>query len=112
MSINFGKYDQLIDIESYTQTRNSSGDAVRSYSTLYGNIWAKVTPSGGTESNQSNEKTASIVIDVEVRATGLTLNETMRIVWRDKTFNIDSIDEFGSRLNEGYKIRAIAKDND
>jgi SPP1 family predicted phage head-tail adaptor len=112
MSINFGKYDQLINIESYTETRNSSGDAIRSYSTLYSSIWAKVIPAGGVESNQADEKVASIVIDVEVRATGLTLNETMRIVWRSKTFNIDSIDEFGTRLNEGYKIRAIAKDND
>lgn len=111
MSINFGKYDQRIVIQNYTETRNSSGDAIRTYATLY-TVWAKVVPFGGTESNQNSEKTASIVIDIEVRATGLTLNETMRVVWRGKTFNIDSIDEFGSRLNEGYKIRAIAKDND
>ena len=111
MPINFGKYDQRVIIQSYSETRNSSGDAIRTYATLY-TLWAKVIPVGGTESNQANEKTASIVIDIEVRATGLTLNETMRLVWRGKTFNIDSIDEFGSRLNEGYKIRAIAKDND
>jgi head-tail adaptor len=111
MSINFGKYDQEITIQSYTETRGADGSAIRTYSTLY-SVWAKVTPSGGTESDQSDEKVASIVIDVEVRATGLTLNETMRLVWRSKTFNIDSIDEFGTRLNEGYKIRAIAKDND
>jgi hypothetical protein len=36
----------------------------------------------------------------------------MRLTWRGKTFNITSIDEFGARLNEGLKIRAIAKDND
>jgi len=78
MSINFGKYDQRVEILNYTQT----------------------------------QKVANIIIDVDVRATGLTLNETMRMTWRGKTFNITSIDEFGSRLNEGYKIRGTAKDND
>ena len=110
MGINFGKYDQSIVIKSYTETRAADNSVIRAYATLY-SLWAKVTPTGGTESQQSDEKTASIVIDCEVRATGLTLNETMRIVWRGNTFNITSIDEFGSRLNEGYKIRGVAKDN-
>lgn len=108
--INFGKYDQRIVVQSYTESRNADGFAVRTYSTLY-TIWAKVTPSGGTESQESDERVANIIIDVEVRATGLTLNETMRLVWRGKTFQIISIDEFGTRLNEGYAIRAVAKDN-
>ena len=111
MPINFGKYDQSIVVQSYSQTRAADGSAIRTYSTLY-TLWAKVIPTGGSESQQSEEKVANIAIDVEVRATGLTLNETMRIVWRSKTYNIVSIDEFGSRLNEGYKIRALAKDND
>lgn len=110
MGINFGKYDQRIVIQSYAESRGADGSAIRTYSTLY-TLWAKVIPIGGSEGQQSDEKMASIIIDVEVRATGLTLNETMRIVWRNNTFNITSIDEFGSRLNEGYKIRAIAKDN-
>lgn len=110
MPINFGKYDQQITIQSYAETRGSNGEAVRTYSTLY-SLWGKVIPAGGGESQQGDEKVAGIIIDCEIRATGLTINETMRVVWRSKTFNITSIDEFGSRLNEGYKIRAIAKDN-
>lgn len=110
MSINFGKCDQEIVIQSYVESRGANGESIWTFSTLY-SLWAKVTPSGGSESQSDEEKLASIIIDCEVRATGLTLNETMRIVWRGKTFNITSIDEFGSRLNEGYKIRAIAKDN-
>lgn len=111
MSINFGKYDQRVVIQNYTETQQSDGGVVRVYSTLY-TLWAKVTPVGGSETQQSEEKVANIIIDVDVRATGLTLNETMRMVWRGKTFNITSIDEFGTRLNEGYKIRGTAKDND
>lgn len=111
MGINFGKYDQQILILSPTSTRDSDGGVSVSYSTLY-TVWAKVTPSGGGETQQSSEKVANIIIDCEVRATGLTINETMRITWRGKVFNITSIDEFGTRLNEGYKIRGVAKDND
>jgi head-tail adaptor len=111
MSINFGKYDQRVEILNYTQTRSSDGGELRVYSVLY-TVWAKVTPVGGSETQQSDEKVANIIIDVDVRATGLTLNETMRMNWKGKTFNITSIDEFGMRLNEGYKIRGTAKDND
>lgn len=111
MGINFGKYDQKITIQSYTETRGADGSAIRAYSTLY-TVWAKVIPTGGTEVNQSDEKTATRNLDIEVRATGLTLNETMRIVWRGNIYNITEIDEFGTRLNEGYFIKAIAKDND
>lgn len=111
MGINFGKYDQRIEVLAPNGATADDGSPLWVYSTLY-NLWAKVLPIGGAEGQQSDEKVANIIIDVEVRATGLTLNETMRMVWRDKTFNITSIDEFGSRLNEGYKIRGIAKDND
>ena len=111
MPINFGKYDQTILILTPTSTRDSDGGVSVSFSTLY-TLWAKVTPSGGTETQQSSEKVASIIIDVEVRATGLTINETMRMSWRGNVFNITSVDQFGSRLNEGLKIRGVAKDND
>jgi len=95
MSINFGKYDQRVEILNYTQTRSSDGGELRVYSVLY-TLWAKVTPVGGSETQQSEEKVANII----------------SMTWRGKTFNITSIDEFGSRLNEGYKIRGTAKDND
>jgi len=112
MSLNFGKYDQLIDIKSFAEISNGNGSVTRTFTNLYTNIWAEVTPVGGSESNESDERVANISIDVKVRATGLTLNETMRIIWRGKTYNITSIDEFGSRLKEGLKIRGVAKDND
>jgi len=83
MPINFGKYDQRIVIQNYTEVNNGDGSVTRTYSTLY-TLWAMVKPIGGSETQQSDEKVANIVIDCEVRAPGLTLNETMRIVWRGK----------------------------
>jgi SPP1 family predicted phage head-tail adaptor len=109
--INFGKYDQRIEVLTPNGATANDGSPIWAYTKLY-DLWAKVTPVGGAEGQQSDEKVANIIIDVEVRATGLTITETMRLTWRDKTFNITSIDEFGARLNEGLKIRAIAKDND
>lgn len=111
MSINFGKYDQRIVIQSYAETRGADGSAVRSYSTLY-TLWANVVPTGGNEVDQSDEKVGTTMIDVRVRAKTLTLNDTMRIVWRGQTYNITNIQPFGTRLNEGYFLSAVAKDND
>ena len=108
--INFGKYDQSIVIQNYAETRGANGESIRTYSTLY-TVWAKVTPTGGSESQETEEKVATTVINVEVRATGLTINETMRIVWRNKTYNITNTQPFGTRLNEGVFLTAIAKDN-
>ena len=108
--INFGKYDQSIVIQNYAETRGANGESIRAYSTLY-TVWAKVIPTGGGESQETEEKVASIQINCEVRATGLTINETMRIVWRGNTYNITNIDPFGTRLNEGFLITAVAKDN-
>lgn len=108
--INFGKYDQQVVIQSYSESRGADGSAIRTYSTLY-TLWAQVIPTGGGESEQSDEKVANINIQVNVRAPGITLNETMRLVWRSKTFDIVSIDEFGTRLNEGYTLNCVAKDN-
>lgn len=96
----------------YTETRGANGGVIRDYSNLIATRWAKVTPVSGGETIESTEKVARILIDVELYAGGLTLDETMRIIWREKAFNITSIDEAGYVLNETLKIRAVAKDNE
>ena len=109
--MNIGKLDQRIVFQSYTETRSASGGVVRDYST-YATRWAQVMPKGGNEAQEAMEKTARRIADFIVRKNGLTLNETMRIVWRSQTFNITTIDEGGNRLNEYYLIRGVSKDND
>ena len=110
MSLNFGKFDQKITVSSYSESEGTNGESVRTYSTLY-TLWARITPGGGAETQQSNEKVSNSIIDVEVRAVGLSINETMRIGWDGKDWNITSINRNGTRLKESYLIHAISKDN-
>lgn len=105
-----GKLDQRIVFQSYTETRSASGGVVRDYST-YATRWAQVLPKGGNEAQEAMEKTARRICDFIVRKGGLTLNETMRIVWRGETFDITTIDPSGLRLNEFILIRGVSKDN-
>ena len=109
--LNFGKYDQRIVIQNYSESRGSDGSIIRAFTT-YATVWAKVKPTGGAEGEEANEKTANRIIEVEIRQGSLVIDETMRIVWRGDTYNITSIDDWGVRLRESYKIRAKAKDND
>jgi SPP1 family predicted phage head-tail adaptor len=105
-----GRLNQRITIQSYLETQNSFGEVVRTYSTLY-TRWAQVKPTGGNESIQADEKTASRVAEFTIRMQGTTINETMRIVWNDYIWEIVSIDEGGINLKEFYKIVAVSKDS-
>lgn len=106
-----GKLNQSITIQSYSETDSGNGGVTRGYST-YATTWAEVKPTGGAESQQNSEKVANIVCQFTFRQGSLSINETMRIVWRGKTFNITSIDEGGYMLNEHWIVRGVAKDNE
>lgn len=105
-----GRLNQRIIIQNYSQTQNSFGEVVRSYSTLY-TRWANVKPTGGSESIQADEKVASRIAEFTIRMQGITIDEKMRIVWNDFTWEIVSIDEGGINLKEYYKIQAVSKDS-
>ena len=108
--MNIGKLDQRIVFQSYSETRSATGGVVRDYST-YATRWAQVLLKGGNETQEAMEKTARRIADFIVRKNGLTINETMRIEWRGQVFDITTIDEGGTRLNEYYMIRGVSKDN-
>jgi len=103
-----GRLNQRITIQNYSETQNSFGEVVRTYSTLY-TRWAQVKPTGGTESIQADEKVASRVAEFTIRMQGTIINEAMRIVWNEYTWEIVSIDEGGLNLKEYYKIVAVSK---
>jgi SPP1 family predicted phage head-tail adaptor len=105
-----GRLNQRIIIQNYSETQNSFGEVVRSYSTLY-TRWAQVKPTGGNESIQADEKVASRIAEFTIRMQGTTIDEKMRIVWNDYTWEIVSIDEIGINLKEGYRITAVSKDS-
>ena len=108
--MNIGKLDQRIVFLSYSQTRSATGGVINDYST-YATRWAQVMPKGGNETQEALEKTARRIADFIVRKNGLTIDETMRIEWRGQVFDITTIDEGGTRLNEYYMIRGVSKDN-
>lgn len=110
MGINIGKYSELVTILARTETQSASGAVSYSFAST-GQVWAEVVPTGGTESNQSDEKTANRVVKFRIRKQGVTINEKMRLRWNGLEWDINSIDEFGTRLNVGYEIRAISKDS-
>jgi SPP1 family predicted phage head-tail adaptor len=105
-----GRLNQRIIIQNYSETQNSFGEVVRSYSTLY-TRWAQVKPTGGNESIQADEKVASRIAEFTIRMQGTTIDEKMRIEWNDFTWEIVSIDEIGINLKEGYRITAVSKDS-
>jgi SPP1 family predicted phage head-tail adaptor len=105
-----GRLNQRIIIQNYSETQNSFGEVVRSYSTLY-TRWAQVKPTGGSESIQADEKVASRIAEFTIRMQGTTIDEKMRIVWNSYTWEIVSIDEIGINLKEGYRITAVSKDS-
>ena len=105
-----GRLNQRIIIQNYSETQNSFGEVVRSYTTLY-TRWAQVKPTGGSESIQADEKVASRIAEFTIRMQGTTIDEKMRIVWNSYTWEIVSIDEIGINLKEGYKITAVSKDS-
>ena len=110
MGINIGKYNQRVIVQGFTTSQSASGAVTRAYSTLY-TLWAEVVPTGGSESDQSDEKVASRVAIFRIRKQGVSINEKMRIIWNNQVFDISSIDEFGIGLKVGYEIRGISKDS-
>ena len=110
MAINIGKYNQRITFQGYSEEQNSYGEVVRTYTDLY-TRWAQVKPTAGIESIQADEKVASRTAKFWVRQQGININEIMRIVWNNQTFDIISIDEFGTNLRDGYEIVGVSKDS-
>jgi SPP1 family predicted phage head-tail adaptor len=110
MSINIGTFNQRVTFQTYTETKSSNGEVIRTYADLI-TVWANVRNLYGSEQMQADEKTAVRGNEFRVRTPGVTIDETSRIVWRGETFNITSIDRFGQQMNEIYIIRGISKDN-
>jgi len=109
MGVKIGKLRERIEILSFTETKNSIGETIRSYTKLY-DRWAQFKGINGSENFETSEKTARSFAEFKIRVQGTTINETMRIVYKAKTYNITSIVE--DEYKEYFTILAVAKDND
>lgn len=77
MSITAGKFRHRIDIEQLTNTQDSSGDMIESWSVLYANVPAAIEPLSAREflSAQSTQSMAVARITIRYRS---GLDATMR----------------------------------
>jgi len=109
MGVAIGKLKERIEIYAYSETKNSIGEVVRSFSLLY-TRWASYKSLNGSEGFETKEKTARRFAEFKIRPQGTPINETMRIKYKDMWFNITSIGE--DEYKDYFTIQAVSKDND
>jgi SPP1 family predicted phage head-tail adaptor len=81
-----GKLDQRITIQSLTETQNSLGETVNSYSTV-ATVWGRVVTERGTEAFESARVNARETVRVEIRYRS-DVTDKHRIQWNGYNYNI------------------------
>ncbi len=95
--MNPGDFDQRITIQNVTESVDTFGQRVQSFSTL-AVVWAKVEEKRGMEGEQSNQIVATRMVEFLIRYRA-GLNERMRVVYRGNTYMIESIISGDERKN-------------
>lgn len=91
-----GKLRDKIEIQSVTEGENNFGEVTRSYST-YRTVWASVE---GVSSRESLGPTGKVDFSISHRVRMRYvdgLNNTMRIIWRNRTLEIVGLLEHANR---------------
>ena len=84
-----GELDRRITIQQTTETVDSYGQMVRTYSTL-GQFWAKVDYVSGVEGEDSNRLEAAKRVEFVVRYNA-SVNEKQLISWDGDSFEIEAV---------------------
>lgn len=84
-----GNLKHKIEIQSYSETSNDFGELVKGYS-IFKTAYASITPISGKEYFASKQVNAEISHKIECRYL-VGVKPTMRIVYGDRTFNIESV---------------------
>ena len=91
--MNFGKLNRAIDIESYTETRTSSGSVVKNWAKL-ATVFAQVKYMTGGEKSEADQLQGYNVVEFIIRpCTGLKANELQRVKYNNEYFNIEYINQ-------------------
>jgi len=95
MAVNIGRLDRRIVIQQATETQNSSGEVISTWSDL-ATVWASVRPARTVESVQGDQEHAvrETVFRVRRRA---DITEKMRVSYDGKLYDIAGIVEIGRR---------------
>lgn len=100
--LNIGRMDRQIIIQRVTETRDSIGGLVETWSTLV-SLWAQEIPVGGSEALRAGRTTATETSKfVSWYYAGITSKD--RISYNSKIWNIVNLREIG--LREGLEITA------
>lgn len=108
--MNPGKLDRRIQIQERIDTPNAVGDIVRSYPTRF-NTWAHVREQRGQEGQQQEQRAATKRILVLIRYINC-INETWRIVYQGRNYDITNIreaDELGRRMYQYLECQAVGE---
>lgn len=106
--MNPGDFDQRITIQNVTESVDTFGQRVQSFSTL-ANVWAKVEEKSGFEGEQSNQIVAERKVQFLIRWRN-DINERMRVSYRSKIYEIESIIN-GDERQHTMRIHTKLSDN-
>lgn len=110
MGVAIGKLRERIDITQLgTATTDQYGQPIRSY-VPYASVWASYRSLNGSEVMESMERTARRFAEFKIRAQGVTIVETMEVIYKGMTFSITSVSE--DEYKNYITIQGVSKDND
>jgi len=93
-----GKYRHRIQLEKPTTIKNSSGEPIKTWQ-IVGNRWAGVNPMRSRERFAAQQVNEELTDKVFMRFDS-KIDSTYRIIFRNRTLNIDSIINVEERNRE------------
>nr|WP_317199798.1 phage head closure protein [uncultured Psychrobacter sp.] len=92
MAVKAGELRHRVTIQEYIKGgRDDDGHELPSDWTLYQTVWAKITPLSTKDLLTAQAAQSEVSARMKVRyQTGQNINTTMRVVWKDRIYAIDS----------------------
>jgi len=84
-----GELINRIDIQNYVRTENEVGEEVKQWQS-YKKLWSKFYNSSVKDQLKAGKDAASIVYEIVIRYRK-DINTTMRVVYKEKNYNIDHV---------------------
>ena len=93
--MNFGKLNRKIELQTYSESRTSSGSYTKTWS-KEADLWAKVVYKSGGEKIEADQEQAYNKVEFTVRfCTSININEKQRILYNENYFDIEYVNEIG-----------------